>query len=197
MLAEPCHSGPSPYLAQLLKRLWAQLGRLGGTPQLISFNRAKSKLCSIKCPGTLLLVSRGTTGCGEDSHESLEAAELQLERKRAPLPEQRYGNVDFILAYAAGAQWFQWYYIPGVKRQACLLLPPRGSSLWTVQPSNVSYCVSDFRPLPSVVTHVVAFLLPHHWLVVLAGVCCCRAANLGRMSREALSDLSRYMSMCL
>lgn len=113
----------SSYLVQLFKRLWAQLNRLGGNPQLLSFNKAESALFSSgalqrsKRPDTLFSVNARTAGYGEDKHESFEAAQRDLERKRADLPEQIHGTINFVLGYAAGGAQFQWFYIPGAKSQ--------------------------------------------------------------------------------
>ena len=62
----------------------------------------------------MVVVEKCTLLLGEDKHLDLQAALKDLKSKRVDLWKQHYGNVNFLLGYAAAGSQFQWCFLAGV-----------------------------------------------------------------------------------
>lgn len=61
----------------------------------------------------MVILKKCTCLLGEDRHEDLQAALHELKGKRATLTHRHYGDVRFLLGYAAGGPHFQWCFLHG------------------------------------------------------------------------------------
>lgn len=75
-------------------------------------------------PDTVVALNKCTLLLGEDKFCVLEDAIKDLKRKRRPLDPAHYGEVRFLLAYAAAGSEFQWLWMSAAGKQVsslCLL----------------------------------------------------------------------------
>lgn len=70
-------------------------------------------------------MSNCTLLLGEDKWRDLKAAidDLKAKRKDQPLSRMHYGDVSFLLGYAAAGTKFQWLWLSADGRQASFYLP--------------------------------------------------------------------------
>ena len=62
-------------------------------------------------PDTIVVMNQCTLLLGEDKVADIKLAMKDLERKRRPLHALHYGDVRFLLAYAAAGTEYQWLWI--------------------------------------------------------------------------------------
>ena len=62
-------------------------------------------------PGTMVAVNKCTLLIGEDRFDELQLAKDNLKNKRQDLTPAHYGQLRFLLAYAAAGTQFQWFWM--------------------------------------------------------------------------------------
>ena len=74
-------------------------------------------------PDTIVVMNQCTLLLGEDKVGDIKLAMKDLERKRRPLHALHYGDVRFLLAYAAAGTEFQWLWMSSDGRLVSILCP--------------------------------------------------------------------------